>query len=456
MDNQNFSPFEEKIKIAVKMPQPHPEFIKKLRSRLLITPVQPESVNRPSPFSHVRRIWAGGLVLALLATGFLAIGPQQVYAAINGLMAYIPGAGIVDQNFPIRILAEPVTVTKDGVSITIDGAVLSRNKTHIVYSITGVPDSAYPEHNSINSCVKADYLRLPDGRQIGRLTKVYQPIPTNIDFQPVPEEINDVVYVIPCLINTLPGTVPENWEIPLHFVSGPPDMAMLPVKEVTVSSNEDTLLKDNVIVQKAIRTEDGYILIGITHPETGESFDADGPYEIRDAAGKKVEYEYPQDISLDYAPEGSQDIQWATQFKTTGLVYPLAISFPMTKVLHPDPQATASFEFDAGLNPQAGQDFTSGQKITLSGYTLKVTSIKADAFNGYTFTFQASPEVNSVEVKIEGHPLLALGSGKNADGTFDRMLRFEDRPTGKLMVIVSNLSINGGDVTFEGQWSPDR
>src|SRR5215212_9857520 len=54
------------------------------------------------------------MLLVLLALMLLS----GVVYAIGKVAGYIPGVGIVDQNVPLRALAEPVSVTRDGISLT--------------------------------------------------------------------------------------------------------------------------------------------------------------------------------------------------------------------------------------------------------------------------------------------------------------------------------------------------
>ncbi len=50
--------------------------------------------------------------------GGLALLSGVAYA-IGRSLGYIPGTGIVEQGAPIRVLAEPVSLTRDGITLTI-------------------------------------------------------------------------------------------------------------------------------------------------------------------------------------------------------------------------------------------------------------------------------------------------------------------------------------------------
>lgn len=473
MTNLNNLSFEEKLQAAVWSPQPRQEFLASLRARLVVDPPQPISLCERLLLILRRPAWVTVMVGLLLGTSLFIAGPQHVFAAMQRLLGYIPGVGIVDNNTPIRFLAEPVTVTKEGITITITSAVLTGNGTHIEYSVFGVPESAYSIPLGAVGCTMSDYLRLPDGTQLGYDEKAFHPVPTEMDFLPVPEKVDEAVLVIPCIVNTMPGTVPENWEMPMRFVPAPSNLTVMPVIELSpsplvlstdaeaspVSNSDGTVtptVEGTVIVQKFIETSDGYILMGVIHPENEELSGPDGKFEVIDATGKIIDHTYPQDVSLDVVNASPDDIPWATQFKSEGLVYPLTISFPRVMLYQPDPAAAAEFEFDAGANPQTDQELVSNQEIQLLGHTLKLVSVSVstDSRNVYDFMFQVDSEVDSINVEIEGYTPNGWGGGGKMDGQFNRSLSFPEIPTGKLKVIVSGLTLIEKQVDWQGQWSP--
>jgi WD40 repeat protein len=455
------SQFEEEIRAAVAAPLAREEFIKSLHGRIVQQAAAQPKLNRPILF---RPAWIAACVLALLIFSILVVGPQRVLAAMRGLFGYIPGVGIVDQSAPFRVLAEPVSVTRDGISITVTSALLTGEKTHIEYRIFGVPGSAYPNREDMMGCTTPEYLRLPDGSRIDRIDNDYGPIPTGIDA---------ATFVMPCIFNTLPGKTPENWELPLRFVPAPPDLTVMPVIDLSPSPQasptpETTALPEavgatptspvnnQITIIKEIETGDGYILVG-QFPFQGLPREqvTNGEAEIRDASGKKVAFTAPQDIgpnALGLDPNGPY---WFMQFKATGLAYPLNFKFSGAAIQQADPNATVQFTFDAGSNPQPGQEWTPNQDIQLAGHTLKLSTIRADSRSGYNFSFQGDPKVISADIQIDGFTPTGHGWGRGLNaGGFDTSLSFTRFPTGVLTVTLSNLTVAGETLTWQGQWSP--
>ncbi len=375
--------FEDEIRTAVAIPPAREEFVQNLQER-----IRSQATAAPRRYhpGYWRPAWAAVFVIALLEIAILAVGPQRVAAGVRRMLGYLPGVGIVDQSVSIRVLAEPVTVARDGMSITVTSATLTGDRTHIEYRIFGVPGSAYPDREDVVGCMTAPYLRLADGSQLSQI---------NNDFQPVPANINEATLVIPCIFGTLPGKAPENWELSLRFVPAPPDMTVMPVIELSPSPSltqpaaaipgstggtpplqavetPTALLTSTLTVLKEIETTDGYILVGElpAQIQPGGGVQLNGNAEIVDAAGKKVNYSVPLDVgpdALGLDPAGSY---WYAQFKAAGLDYPLTITFSGAVIQQKGPGASAEFTFDAGPNPQMGQEWTPNLEIPLAGHSL--------------------------------------------------------------------------------------
>ncbi len=476
MNNKPSFTIEEKVRLVLSTPEPSPAFVERLEAQLLTRPGtgsvkgggRPVK-SRSTPLLR-RPAWLVAIILLALLAGALGlIGPQRVLAAFRQLLGYIPGVGIVDQSAPIRVLAEPVSVTRDGISVTVTSATLTANGANVSYRIFGVPGSAYPHQENVPGCMTQDYLRLPDGTQLNRLNDGSQ------NFQPVPAGVNQADLIIPCISGTLPGKAPENWDLALNFVPAPPDLTVMPVIELSPSpqaslTTENTAKAagtdqtatpqaDNAIsVDQVIETSDGYILIGRFQPpdEPGVQFQQTGAEVIQDASGKKVTYTYPQDVNAAINQEPAMS-GWAAQFQAAGLSYPLTISFSGFSIVPADPNATTQFSFDAGPDPQPGQVWTLNQDLSLAGHTLTLVSITAGSQSDYSFLFRSDPDVFGAAVQIEGYTPNGGGGGGGGgltNGTFGRSLSYAQLPTGKLTVTVSGLTLVGNSRTYQVQWSP--
>jgi len=450
MNNRTSSPdFEEHIRQSFGVPAIRSEFVDQVYGALM---QRAEIKTRlPRPYFRMRRAWTVALtILSLIIISTLLIGPQRVFAAIGRLFGYIPGVGIVDDSAPIRVLAEPVSITRVGISITVTSATLTGDSTHIDYRIFGVPGSAYPDREDVMGCTQREYLRLKDATILDQVNNGYQPVPVGV---------NEAVFVIPCIGNTLPGKVPENWELPLRFVPAPPELTVMPVIDITPIIMETPIQSTlvEISVEKEIETGDGYILIGRVHPQVSDDLTIaiTGIPIIHDASGNKVVYTFPQDIDATQILDlGNDEFGFSFQIKAAGVTFPLTIDLPGKIITPAIPNATAEIDFDAGSNPQTGQEWTLNKQIELAGHTLKLISITADSQNGYGFQFETGKDIAGLSVQIDGYAPIGGGGGGDNQGMINQSISFADLPKGNLKIIFSHLMLASETQFWQSQWSP--
>ncbi len=283
MTNPGSLPIEEKVRAAADVPAPRDAFVQDLWQRIERAPRTTRAgVTRVARPLSLRPAWIGlSVLLAASIITTLIIGPMRVYAAFRRLLGYIPGVGIVDQSAPIRVLAEPVSQTRDGITITVTSATLTADVTHIEYRIFGVPRSAYPDREDVHGCFSSDYLLLPDGTRLERMQ----------DYPPLPANVPHALLVIPCIGETLPGSVPENWALPLRFVPAPAELTVMPVIELSPSAETTSAPAESAVsFDQVIETSEGYILLGrfMPHVAQGEWAQVTGMPQLHDASGDSV------------------------------------------------------------------------------------------------------------------------------------------------------------------------
>lgn len=451
--------FEEMVQASLGAPEPRLEFVNQVYAELMQRAEQKQI--RSQRLLGLRPGWAVSLaVLAVLLIGTLAIGPQQVQATFKHLLGYIPGMGIVEQSETIRILEAPVSQTRDGVAVIVSQAVLTEPGTRIEYSVYGVPLSAYPHEEANPGCFEQPFLRLPDGTEIGAEA-------------PVPQDIDEATFVLPCLQGTLPGGAPENWELPLHFVPAPPNFTLVPVVDVTPeptatrdttnpteAAGEEISTDGTITVTQMIETEDGYILIGTVENHTPEGSLLSVYFaDLYDATGRQISITYPNDIRL---PNNSTlttgGNTWAIQFKGAGVNFPVTIQFNGEVTSFPAPDATASLMVDVGPDPQEGQVWEINQQVDLGGYPVELLSMRAFD-NAYSFTIDPGDALYRVAVSIEGtEALLAGGGGGGGEGEENIMttsIHYTELPTGQLKIVFSNPIAMREAVLTSIEWQPE-
>ncbi len=185
-------------------------------------------------------------ILALLIALLVLFALSGVAYALGRAFGYIPGVGLVDQSSPIRVLAEPVTVKKQGISVTVSKVIADSSRTFISYRVDGIPrvDTGFP------TCITIPELHLPDGTNLGYISGGegiavmrngnFMNYGAEYVYAPIQNGTNTVTFMLPCVLPD--GNGPENWEVPLKLVSAPPNFAT-PAVEIgaTYSSSSPKL-----------------------------------------------------------------------------------------------------------------------------------------------------------------------------------------------------------------------
>ena len=363
------SPFEHEIQQLLAVSEPRESFREDLYNQLQTQ--TPSRANQPRSLILKPAFIAILIAILMFAASLFYFGPETVYAAITRLFDYIPGIGLVDQDAQIRVLKEPVSQTRDGITITVNEAFLTEDRTEIHYGVSGVPLSAYPRNEaSYEGSLQPDYLLLPDGRRLEM-------------GEPIPADVNEAILMIPCIFNTLPDTVPTNWEFPLEFIPLPEDATIYPVQESTAqpektslpkpesritqeSTDTDEQKKDGVIhIEKTIQTDTGYILIGAVEVNSEQDawINMQGMPQISDADNTKIPVTFPYDIQLSNTDNNA--IAWAGQFDAADVTFPITLTMYGEKFSKVTSESPIRIPFNAGESLNPGKNGILARILTL-------------------------------------------------------------------------------------------
>ena len=450
--------WEDNIRAAIAVPPAPPEFVNELYTNLMHqASLKGRTVSRPF---YLRPAWiAFFAVLIVLVISTLIIGPQRVYAAFRQLFGYLPGVGLVDRSAPIRVLAEPVILTRSGITLGVSEAILSADKTVLVVDIKGVPQDAYPTSEGDPGCLGAARLRLPDGTLLeggnirGGNWSFFQ---SRLEFGPVPASVNEATLLVDCIGGTIPGRLPENWVVPLRFVPAPPGMTVNPVIEISPSPVQTeqmgtpTPSQPFLTLEKYVELEDGYILIGAFHTVSlpnglnASASDQIRPLKITDSNGQAVAYEPTYDIQFPVST--ADDLPWAYKIQGKQFAWPLTIT--LSDAVFSLRGQEMKFPFDTGPDPQAGQEWILNKDVQMNGYHARLISIRRGT-DGYAFILQPGPQVVNVGAWFEGTGAVGGGGGLDSQGYQELDVTYAGTlPEGKLTVVLSIQT-----VLVPGPWS---
>jgi hypothetical protein len=135
--------------------------------------------------------------------------------------------------------------------------------------------------------------------------------------------------------------------------------------------------------------------------------------------------------------------------------------FLLVHLLHysPVPQDSYTLEFDAGANPQAGQEWILNHEFRLAGHAIDLVKITA-VTNGFTFFLHTGDEdVESLgmydleDIQLEGCTPIDFG-GSFGIGNWSLTKIYSEMPFGKLTVRLSGLSLYGKIEEWTLDWQP--
>lgn len=444
MNDLNPSPeFEENVRQAMDVPNASPEFVNKLRSELVrgSVKVKPRFMFRPA--------WAIAFMMALAV---LVISAPAVGAALGRLLGYVPEVGLVENTGNLKMLAEPVSVTRGGVTVTITSVFVFEDRVELEYKVAGIKEnySNQPEmcgsvhpNNGFWSDADAD-LRLPDGTIVRRDYAGEFQFENRYAMKPVyavqvPADVTGLTMVLKCVPFTRLGDVPENWEIPFRLIPIPAGTVVgAPVIEVvqpTATQLAEELAATSTPVlstipapvvtmklEKLVPMESSTIFyLSMDMENRDPSLISIMPVRayVIDSQGQKIQlignfvlqpFEHRVGTLFQYTSASKPADGPLTVMVETAVAY-YAPMYVEPKQATPEEM---SFTFDAGANPQHGQTWELNSEIMIAGYPLKVTSVKAvnwddvktpdfiDESQGYEYGYQFSVETDpSVKFSAE-------------------------------------------------------
>jgi hypothetical protein len=441
-----------------------------------------ENIERKTIMQNVRTRPVLALVIVLLA---LALFSGAAYA-IGKATGFIPGVGIVDQSGPLRVLAEPVVVDQDGLTVTVSEVVADSDHTFVAYSVDGiiVPKQTRPTCGATPALQLSNGSMLdvthvddggPQGARAGSIIKLSQ----SVIYSSIPAGENNVTLIFPCIL--LEGTGPENWQIPLQLSPAPKDYAT-PAVEISatfVSSNpevvptplstfEEVLPSEpsvspsmpngsGLYLDKVIELPNSYILVG----NFTDAGDMPGGLEVsgdpnddlphmEDGQGNAVTFKVREDIQP-VSPWGDQ--YW---MRTWAFEIPKTVQGPLTITLNKiniGVSNTAQFSIDAGSNPQIGQKWELNLPIHLGAYDYVMDSVEM-VEGGYLFQYHSGgdvPEGQALLFNILGTSPEQNAGRENFKGTeveYSETITYSSPPTGPLTVELTLYK----SVPLQGPW----
>jgi WD40 repeat protein len=419
--------------------------------------------------------------LVLLVLMIVLANVPAVRAAIQRWFGYVPDVGLVGAG-EMRVLAEPVSVTRDGITLTVEKVVVDSTRTTVIYKVENL-SAEIMDYNkpspAVPGCYQDAFLRLPEAEltptdQDGNAWNTgYQ---HRASYQSIPAGIDDLTFVVPCIRFALPGKAPENWELPLHLISAPPEMTVFPVFEIPTSTEPTATAapqsgpefptdKISLTLDRAVQMDDGYLLYATLHwAETG--FNSVDVYEemtrLLDANGQEIPFVFDHELLTNVESErGHLPIALKTS--------PIPVPGPLTLAIDTvsaNVDVDARFTFDPGPDPQPGQMWQLDQHVELGhGHSLRVLNATYPTpppiegwpqEPGLSFEMESDTEISNASVADMEHPLGISGGGGSGSfpGPFSAGFKYAEKfPEGPITIEITSIWVNLPG-HWEAQWTP--
>ena len=392
--------FEEQVRQAVQVQDANPEFVASLRGRLASMPV------KAGPRFTFRPLWAVGL--ALLVVAIAAASLPGVASAVRQWFGFIPGLGLVEQHSTLRSLKMPVSVERDGVTVTLQAVLVYPDRVELTYSAAGIRGGAGPGGEACGGADSYPYLSLPDGALLepdpmpkGGKTSAMGYNMGHSYSTSIPEGVNQATFLLTCLQNTTRGTAPENWVIPFQLVDVPAGQAvgepLAAGEQPAVARPEGSAIAFD-LVGGAVE-EDGYhFFFHFNLPGDDPALLAARPaamYAI-DSSGARIDVIN----ALPWSPFDHVEV-WEYRTALMPAPGPLTLVIEGAQVYYLAQEA--AFTFAPGADPQMGQTWALDETFTIGGQQIRVTSarmIEMDGHPGFEFTIQAADPAVTISAEV--------------------------------------------------------
>jgi hypothetical protein len=431
---------------------PREAFAERLEAELLgrwerrvAAPQRQETRRAPARFLSRHRWAAIAAALLVAATVALSIlGPQRAWADLLHLLGYVPGVGFVDLE-GTRVLAAPVGVTREGVTLRVEQVLAGPVKTTVVIGSEGLPpeDRASAERTGEGPGLEAA-LQFADGSALAPRQWDVRRGGGTIQFPPLPEGVYRVTLEVPRLPLARSGEAPEGWSVPLALrpATGELVTELFPQPYAptgAVDSHEGISLR---VLAVAHTAEETVLQVQVQWPDAAWQFShvGIGYYRmprLEDDLGHVYHEGLPPGV-------GSEAVRVVEQIgvdrEATPTPAPALPSYEVAMSFAPvSPAATRlmlwvddveftvpveeAFSLDLGDNPQVGDRWPLDVELTVAGFPVNVTGARL------------------VEERVP-----------DRDGTvLERQLQFEIEPVvGQAKRELHSIHLDGWDAGFGG------
>jgi hypothetical protein len=395
----------------------------------------------------------------ILASVILATIPG-VAQALKKIFAYIPGAGVVEQSSPLRILEEPVQVVDGETILSVQQGVADAEITTILYQVDNLFASADENATGTETlCDQIPQLQLADGSMLSGATVSGDFWRTgytrHLEFPALPASENEVKLVFTCLEGTPVTDESQPIEVSLKFVEAPADLTVYPIVDLPTpeglvegdaasSEDENAISGISFSLQNYVQTDEDILLFGLLKENSDDlriAYVDEADVHLTDANGVSIPLSQDYTVSNPDASPVDENSK-ALTYRSGGRYNPGQATMTIDSVWV-ILETEKTFSFDPGTNPQPGQTWTVNESLQVADYTILVKEIAMnETGDGLIFTLEKPENVNEVNLLDLDHPQLGGGGGEGTSLNYE-----EGFPEGPI-----NITLLGITAELEGPW----
>ena len=342
----------------------------------------------------LRPAWAApATVLLVLTMVFFGIRPARVIAAVQAFFGNLPGVGIVQNLQSAAVLTAPVSLEREGYTLTVENLVSSPERTWLRLRVDGwQPDPDYLFQYELQPAMPR--LAAPGSNELNaNQSDIYsgETLWAEYQFDALPAHAGTVTLILPQLPETLPGKAPENWQISLTLRAAQPKDALPAAASETHSSPMVNGIALSLL-EISRSTEQTLLKVRLETPTLNayQIPDIESHFSLTDAEGNI--------LPLTLLNNNDRVITFKTRPFAEGAA--LSISLDQTLLVEDpmEPASAPSFVVQSGVNPAIGQHFTLDETLQSGVARLHVSgaTLQAGEEGSLQLVFDVEPQAGIV------------------------------------------------------------
>ena len=424
--------FQKKIQTLCTFPEANPQFKKELRTLIQTKAIRNLEKRKALPKPRLAWLIIITVILISIATTFI-LGPQKVWAAVQGLVEFIPGIGFVEETNPVRSLSHPLQQTQEGVTVTIMDTIVTESSTIINISVQGILCEEIVESGTPQQPTHLK-LNLPDLTRI--LLKGYnisftEKEPTiQLVFEAIPPEINQINLSFDS-IPGIPGHLsPNGWYFPIDLSTNQLMDRSIPARSLDLTSeanlgivfkvNSIAYLHDSTAIEIQMVSKEPDVNISQNWWNSVAIYDQDERY-------------YPFKGIPIYNLNDENIITVFTEKLDPSQIY--SISMPNGfQLIHRIPQDNKYiFELDPG--DAVGQNWELNRQFSIDNHSITLTNARLISVESgrvlLKFQYEGKSEISNIMV-------IPLNEDPNLTRIYPDGIEFKEFPTHSMQFRISS------------------